>query len=1182
MRNFKKLFSMLAIAAILGTSVPTAVLGAADYSDELLGAYDYAYGVGITTQSSVDSADMYGSLKRSHMAKMMSNYAKEVLGSTPDTTKACAFTDVANETAELQGYITEACQLGLMGIDLTAFNPNGAVTRAQFGTVLSRALYGDANNGGTPYYANHLTALQDAGVMNNISTPNAPEVRGYVMLMMERADTGNSTPSVCSTPENVLSCSLGLSTCPAECVTDTTLPTGDGTLSFSTTSNFNNGQSFPVAAGIKVASIKLSASTADVVVSNITLLRKWVGLRTDISGVALMMNGMKITKTKTISSEDKVEMNLLTPVTIKAGSSETFDVIVTTASAVGEHYFQIAVDAVSSNAKALNGLPLWTTMFKTSTTNAGQLTISTDGSLSTIKLGDKAATVAKFKVDVNSVEDVTLNSLTFKKDSATATHQDSDLENFKLTINDVQVAATAAITNKYVTFNLSSSYKLEKNKTAIKFAVTADIVAGAGKIVAFVIDSDTDVMANGSNFGYGALISGRTNVNQSVTISAGAITLDKVNALSDKIVKNKKNVEFGKFTIKSNSKDVELSALRLTIVSTNDAPGGVVFAQIENLEIYNSTNWTVYDLSYVSGGGTKLYRNTDMGLIIKAGTTHHLVVRADTLLAGPANGDYTISIANATADLTIKETANDVAVTDITPNALSLKKVTITAPSVAFSRNAISAALNAVVGSSDVLALDFNVLTNLVDSVKVTELKFADMGAGTMDNTRVSGFKLWKLVGSTRTLVKETGTSQLAAQEVTFNSLTETIAANTMVNYRLTVSFVKDASNAGQQFNLRLSAYSTESTDQGTAVYDAVADNSPINGIITVSEVGATTLLSARTVALVAVGSLTTATDNTNIDVNKDLNLVAGSTSPFVAAFRMTVANESVRIKDFTVTASTNVSASVAKIQVYANDKTTLIAEMPVTAAITTFTNVANFVMPVGADHVYIKLITRAMGKDLPGAQAINTTYTFAATVVEGADSGDTITATNAGGASKNITINPTKVSAVTFVTSALGVSVDSKLTNGANIVGILAVTAEANGNIDSVSAAALKTQLNTISVSLALADATVGMTNLTIERIGGTDAAIASTNSAGKYLLTLTAMTNDRLIPAGQTYYYKLVATVAGLLGTTVGSLQAKLVAPDAGDFVYDDNDSFATITAVSALRLWVSTIDGLKINQN
>ena len=127
-------------------------------------------------------------LLRAHMAKMMVNYAVDVLGLTPNTSKPCNFTDIANQSDELRGYITEVCQLWLMGVGIDKFNPNGMVTRAEFGTVFSRALYGNAYNEGNPYYLHHLQALKDAGIMNDISNPNAREIRGYVMLMMKRAD----------------------------------------------------------------------------------------------------------------------------------------------------------------------------------------------------------------------------------------------------------------------------------------------------------------------------------------------------------------------------------------------------------------------------------------------------------------------------------------------------------------------------------------------------------------------------------------------------------------------------------------------------------------------------------------------------------------------------------------------------------------------------------------------------------------------------------------------------------------------------------------------------------------------------------------------------------------------------------------------------------------------------------
>jgi hypothetical protein len=79
------------------------------------------------------------------MAKMIVQFAVKVLHKTPDTTKVCTFTDIEDQSPELQAYIKLACQLGLMGLKAdgtvdNTFNPSQIVDRAQFGTMLSRLL----------------------------------------------------------------------------------------------------------------------------------------------------------------------------------------------------------------------------------------------------------------------------------------------------------------------------------------------------------------------------------------------------------------------------------------------------------------------------------------------------------------------------------------------------------------------------------------------------------------------------------------------------------------------------------------------------------------------------------------------------------------------------------------------------------------------------------------------------------------------------------------------------------------------------------------------------------------------------------------------------------------------------------------------------------------------------------
>ncbi len=158
----------------------------ADYSSELKQAYNWAYQNKITTQSPIEKANMQWQITREEMAKMISNYATEILWKTPDTTQSCLFLD-SNINPDLVEFVTKSCQLWLMGQWITSFKPKDFVTRAEFWTVLSRALWWDKNEWWTTYYQNHLKALKSEWIMKKIDTPMDYEIRWYVMLMLMRS-----------------------------------------------------------------------------------------------------------------------------------------------------------------------------------------------------------------------------------------------------------------------------------------------------------------------------------------------------------------------------------------------------------------------------------------------------------------------------------------------------------------------------------------------------------------------------------------------------------------------------------------------------------------------------------------------------------------------------------------------------------------------------------------------------------------------------------------------------------------------------------------------------------------------------------------------------------------------------------------------------------------------------------
>lgn len=171
---------------------------ASNYSAEQQDAYNYAYSQKITTVSSIEKASMNGELTRIAMAKMISNFATNVLWLQPNTSIDCSFSDVPSSLDEQYNYgITQACQLWLMWIwndwnKTEKFDPNTVVTRAQFGTAFSRALSKASwkvVENGNPYYSTHLEYLQSEWVIKSTATPSpsTAEKRWNVMIMMMRA-----------------------------------------------------------------------------------------------------------------------------------------------------------------------------------------------------------------------------------------------------------------------------------------------------------------------------------------------------------------------------------------------------------------------------------------------------------------------------------------------------------------------------------------------------------------------------------------------------------------------------------------------------------------------------------------------------------------------------------------------------------------------------------------------------------------------------------------------------------------------------------------------------------------------------------------------------------------------------------------------------------------------------------
>ena len=162
-----------------------------NYTQEFQQAYEFAHENGITTKNTIESADMNGKLTRIAMAKMLSQYAINILWKTPDTSNTKKFDDVSDKRdADYDNWVMFAYQLWIMWQNMANnFRPDDEVTRAEFATALSRMLYwtSDGEYKSTDkYYTNHMKKLVQEWIITN-DDAKMKELRWYVMIMLMRS-----------------------------------------------------------------------------------------------------------------------------------------------------------------------------------------------------------------------------------------------------------------------------------------------------------------------------------------------------------------------------------------------------------------------------------------------------------------------------------------------------------------------------------------------------------------------------------------------------------------------------------------------------------------------------------------------------------------------------------------------------------------------------------------------------------------------------------------------------------------------------------------------------------------------------------------------------------------------------------------------------------------------------------
>ena len=1058
-------------------------------------------------------------------------------------------------------------------------------------------------NGGTP---GAPLALGQYPVGQLIKTAGSPDV-----MLLSTDGTARKFASQAAFDANNYSFNY-VATVPSTYVMPTTGSLVNGMEAGLDTVSQNGASVGPVAGGsglsVAVASDSPAASTipegapADFLKFNVTasndgavninalkLTAGGLGIATAIDSVTVYANGVRYGSSKGIDSNKIASFNFSNPIVVAAGQTVSILVRAIVTSDTNQHTLGIAAAAdISTNGSTVSGsFPITGNVMSAANVAVGTLTAAAGTTPTNPKLGDTQALISSLQLTNGNVEDINLKSLTLKRTAGTAT--DADFANVNLYVNGVKVASSAGFTNKYVTFNLDTPYLIKKS-TAKKFDVKADIIDGGTRTLTVSLDATSDVIAQGLSYNTNSIIAG-SYAGTSITISAGAISLGKVEAANDKVRKDSTVVDFGTINITGNTgKNVTFDGIYVTMTGTGtdyNSSASLAWAGLSNVGLKDLSTGNIYDLTYDSGTTAKKYKATSLGINLANGVTKGFMVVADTNANASTSATYAASIASAVTasvagDLTVTDEDSNTNITDITPNTLTLNAVTIQSPAITFSVNALSTTYTQVVGSSNVKVLSFNIAANSTDDLTVTDLVIrAASGVSQASSSLISQYRLYQDDGSASGILVKAKSGSAASvsanSTVDFDALSINVPKGQTVKYFVTVDFVNDNSKAGCTTKWGLSAYTAQDNTKQNSVYDATNDTNS-NGAF--DNLTSANVLSARTVTLVGSGSLIVSMNNTTADTLKNSYQIASYSTGILAAIDMRATNENVIVTSLSVEQFipvlktlniTNAPLMFSSLSLLDSDKTTVIKTISNVTASTTF-NDLTLTVPQTTKTFYLKGETNAIVKDGIGALNASTTFNVSDVVAKGSGSnlnlGTNATSSAASNActggdicyvvptgvtgaatsgypsrntpktatSTTATILASKISSVDLVSSGGGCSVASSLSSGWNTVAIVKVTTDNTGANTLLNGDVIKTVLNTIAVDYNITKATTsGALGATIEKCGGSDTAIATTTPAtgtesGRMSFAVSGMTNDNKIAAQTTVYYAIKLNVSAV----------------------------------------------------
>jgi len=959
--------------------------------------------------------------------------------------------------------------------------------------------------------------------------------------------------------------------CDASTTTVPTTPGVAGSVSVSGATQPGNGLLVTSASRVPFTKVTLTAGSSDVTVNSITVERAGAAVDAVFAGVVLLdEDGSQIGIAKTFNSNHQASVG--DAFVVRANTSRTMTIAGNAAASLGSYAGQVvALNVVGLNTSATvsGSMPIVGAMHTVNATlSIGTATVAVSSfdpnGTQSKEIGTTNFKFAGIRLTAGSAEQIRLRSVRWNQTGSVGA---SDLANVKTYVDGTAYDTMVSSDGKYFTTTFGSGIVLDKG-LGKDIWLQGDVVgsSAAGRTVEFDIYKATDVFMTGETYGYGITApvgtdaSPATNTSSFTTgtpwfsgslqnISAGSVsTVSKAASIAaQNIAVNVPNQVLGGFEVDLKGEPISVQSMVFTIASTS--PVATVASVLTSVSLYGPNG------NVVAGPVDAVVTTaSDVGHTVST----QKVTFTDTVTFPIGKGVYTLkgkvpsSIGNGSTyivrttpatqwtTVTGQTTGNTISLSTLT-SPVAMNTMTVKAASLAITVSSTPSAQSITAGTGKVMANYQLDASQSGEDVRFSSIPLKLTLGGSATVGMVSACQLYD--GSTAI---NTGSNIPTAVEQPTNTTftfdqTLTVAKGSVKTLTLKCNLTGTATNNTFAWGIAAapSITVTGSTSSNEVIESVVASNGPT---MTIGTSGLTVTEDSSSPAYAVV--------------------TGGSTGVTIGGLRFHATNEAVNLTKVGLILTNTASSSAASlVQVTLWDGSTQVGSANFTgnSYYATSTLSGTFQIPKDGDKVLtIKADLGNVGTGLATSTSgalIAVDYNgsdLSGTQGTGVDSGTTVDSTTA----SNTTMSGVRVmkSYPTVAKQTSGLSSTLIAQSGIDLYRF-SVTANTAGDVG-----LNKLVINVATSSASTANGTTSVKNLLVKAYtdSGFSNVVGGSYTAGQVVDAspvtggdnAAALNSPLTIPAGQTYYFKVIGDVTQVAGTTgaAGTVTTKI----SGDAAY------------------------------